>query len=106
MPRTKIVATLGPAISGTAALKNMFAAGVNVFRLNASHGTWDDHMAHIGSVRSAAAELGVQAGILLDLQGPKIRLGIFDGGACELETGGIFSITTEKVLGTATLAST
>jgi pyruvate kinase len=106
MPRTKIVATLGPAISGTAALKNMFAAGVNVFRLNASHGTWDDHMAHIGSVRSAAAELGVQAGILLDLQGPKIRLGIFDGGHCELETGGIFSITTEKVLGTATLAST
>jgi len=106
MPRTKIVATLGPAINSASCLKSMFAAGVNVFRLNASHGTWDDHLPRIASVRSAAAELGVQTGILLDLQGPKIRLGTFDGGRCELQTGGIFSITTEKVLGTATLAST
>ena len=87
MPRTKIVATLGPAISGSSALKSMFEAGVNVFRLNASHGTWDDHLAHIASVRAAAAELGVQAGILLDLQGPKIRLGTFEGGQCELRDG-------------------
>jgi pyruvate kinase len=106
MPRTKIVATLGPAISGASSLKSMFAAGVNVFRLNTSHGTWDDHLTRIGSVRAAAAELGVQAGILLDLQGPKIRLGTFESGQCELQTGGIFSITTEKVQGTAALAST
>src|SRR5271168_100505 len=106
MPRTKIVATLGPAISGPSALKNMFAAGVNVFRLNASHGTWDDHLTHIASVRAAAAELGIQAGILLDLQGPKIRLGTFEGGQCEVRRGGIFSITTEKVQGTPELAST
>jgi len=106
MPRTKIVATLGPAISSASSLKSMFEAGVNVFRLNASHGAWDDHLMRIASVRSAAAALGVQAGILLDLQGPKIRLGTFHGGQCELQTGGIFSITTEKVQGTPAMAST
>jgi pyruvate kinase len=106
MPRTKIVATLGPAISSPSCLKGMFLAGVNVFRLNASHGTWDDHLACIASVRAAAAELSIQAGILLDLQGPKIRLGTFEGGQCTLEPGGIFRITTERVLGTAALAST
>ena len=100
------MATLGPAISGASSLKRMFTAGVNVFRLNTSHGTWDDHLAHIANVRAAAAELGVQAGVLLDLQGPKIRLGTFEGGQCELQTGGIFCITTEKVLGTSALAST
>jgi pyruvate kinase len=84
----------------------MFEAGVNVFRLNTSHGTWEDHVTRIASVRAAAAELGIQAGILLDLQGPKIRLGKFEGGQCELQTGGIFSITTEKVVGTSALAST
>jgi len=84
----------------------MFAAGVNAFRLNTSHGAWDDHLTRIANVRAAAAELDIQAGILLDLQGPKIRLGTFQGGQCELETGGVFSITTEKVLGTAALAST
>jgi pyruvate kinase len=106
MPRTKIVATLGPAISGASSLKRMFRAGVNVFRLNTSHGTWDDHLTHIASVRAAAAELGIQAGVLLDLQGPKIRLGSFQGGQCELQTGDIFGITTEKVMGTSALAST
>jgi pyruvate kinase len=84
----------------------MFEAGVNVFRLNTSHGSWDDHLTHIATVRAAAVELGVQAGILLDLQGPKIRLGTFEGGRCELQTGGIFSITTENVQGTPALAST
>jgi pyruvate kinase len=84
----------------------MFEAGVNVFRLNASHGSWDDHLIRIASMRAAAAELGIQAGLLLDLQGPKIRLGSFQGAQCELQTGGIFTITTETVQGTAALAST
>jgi pyruvate kinase len=106
MPRTKIVATLGPAIGSAASLKSMFEAGVNVFRLNTSHGTWEDHVTRISSVRAAAADLGIHAGILLDLQGPKIRLGTFQDGACLLQSGDIFSITTQKVLGTRTLAST
>jgi pyruvate kinase len=84
----------------------MFDAGVDVFRLNTSHGNWEDHRARIAAVRTMAAELSVHAGILLDLQGPKIRLGRFIGGHCELEPGGIFTITTETVQGTSVLAST
>jgi pyruvate kinase len=84
----------------------MFDAGVDVFRLNTSHGTWEDHLARIAAVRTTAAELSVHAGILLDLQGPKIRLGRFEGGHCHLEPGAIFTITTEPLLGTSTLAST
>jgi len=106
MPSTKIVATLGPATDQPANLKKMLEAGVNIFRLNTSQGEWEDHLARIARVRAAAAELKVHAGILLDLQGPKIRLGSFEGGQCELEAGAIFTITTEKVMGTCALAST
>ncbi len=84
----------------------MFDAGVDVFRLNTSHGTWEEHLARIAAVRATAAELSVHVGILLDLQGPKIRLGRFAGGRCELEAGGIFTITTHSVEGTSVLAST
>jgi pyruvate kinase len=84
----------------------MFDAGVDVFRLNTSHGTWEDHLARIAAVRATAAELSVHAGILLDLQGPKIRLGQFEGGHCDLEPGALFTITTEPVLGSSSLAST
>jgi pyruvate kinase len=84
----------------------MFDAGVDVFRLNTSHGKWEDHLARIAAVRTTAAELSVHVGILLDLQGPKIRLGRFEGGGCELEPGNVFTITTQPVQGTSTLAST
>src|SRR5580658_1488055 len=106
MSSTKIVATLGPSTDHPPCLRRMFDAGVDVFRLNTSHGTWEDHLIRIAAVRNAAAELSVHAGILLDLQGPKIRLGRFEGGRCELEPGAIFTITTETVLGTKSLAST
>jgi pyruvate kinase len=106
MPSTKIVATLGPSTDQPPYLKRMFDAGVDVFRLNTSHGTWEDHLARIASVRAAAAEAKVHAGILLDLQGPKIRLGLFEGGRCDLEAGAIFTITTEQVQGTSALACT
>ncbi|MEI9812363.1 MAG: pyruvate kinase [Acidobacteriota bacterium] len=105
MRSTKIVATLGPATDPPATLRRLFEAGVNVFRLNASHSTWDQHCARIQAVREAAASMGVYAGVLLDLQGPKIRLGEFPSGGCDLVTGTDFTITTEAVLGTATLAS-
>ena len=95
MPNTKIVATLGPATDAPGVLRQLFAAGVDVFRLNASHGAQDDHAARIDAVRSAARESRVHAGILLDLQGPKIRLGRFEGGHATLETGATFTITTE-----------
>src|SRR5665811_720453 len=106
MPNTKIVATLGPATDGPDILRQLFAAGADVFRLNASHGAQDDHAARIDSVRKAARQAHVHAGILLDLQGPKIRLGSFEEGHATLETGAIFTITPETVMGTAERAST
>jgi pyruvate kinase len=104
MRSTKIVATLGPATDPVESLRGLFSAGVNVFRLNASHGGWDQHLRRMAAVRAMAGELGIHAGILLDLQGPKIRLGEFAGGACELKTDSTFTITTEVVMGTAQLA--
>jgi pyruvate kinase len=106
MPYTKIVATLGPATDAPGVLEQLLAAGVNVFRLNASHGTHEEHAARIEAVRSAARQARAFPGILLDLQGPKIRLGRFAGGTSTLETGATFTITTEPVTGNAEIAST
>jgi pyruvate kinase len=106
MWNTKIVATLGPATDPPAILRMMLEAGVDVFRLNASHGTRDDIARRIQSVRQVAKEKGKYPAILLDLQGPKIRLGKFENGGCTLQTGSIFTITVEPVLGTCEGAST
>jgi pyruvate kinase len=103
---TKTVATLGPATDVPGVLKQLLLAGANIFRLNASHGSIDDHAARISAVRSCAKELGIHAGILLDLQGPKIRLGCFADGGCTLTPGMEFTISTEPVPGTAERAST
>lgn len=103
---SKIVATLGPATDAPGVLAQMIAAGANVFRLNASHGSQQEHQARISAVRSAACEARVHAGILLDLQGPKIRLGRFENGPVTLAAGASFTITTETVLGNAVRAST
>src|SRR4051812_5023062 len=106
MPNTKIVATLGPATDAPGTLEQFLAEGVDVFRLNASHGTQADQATRIAAVRQASRAAGVHGGILLDLQGPKIRLGRFEGGGCTLETGAPFTITTQNVMGTCELAST
>jgi len=106
MPNTKIVATLGPATDTPGILNQLICAGVDVFRLNASHGTQEEHATRITATRAAAREIGRHVGILLDLQGPKIRLGRFENGGCTLENGATFIITTEAVMGTAERAST
>jgi pyruvate kinase len=106
MRNTKIVATLGPATDSPQVLRALFELGVDAFRLNASHGTQEEHAGRIERVRPLAAELGTHTAILLDLQGPKIRLGRFEGGGCHLETGSTFSITTKETLGDASVAST
>ena len=103
---TKTVATLGPATDAPGVLRQLLLAGADTLRLNASHGTTDDHAARVAAVRSTAKELGVHAGILLDLQGPKIRLGRFENGGCTLEAGCEFTITTEHLLGSVDRAST
>jgi pyruvate kinase len=106
MRTTKIVATLGPSSDTPEIIRKLLEAGVDVFRLNASHGTQEDHGRRIKVVRELSVEAGKHTGILLDLQGPKIRLGTFEGGGCELTTGSKFRITTEQVTGTCDRAST
>jgi pyruvate kinase len=106
MRATKIVATLGPSSDANGVLRKLFEAGVDVFRLNASHSTQEEHARRIREVREMAREFGSNAAILLDLQGPKIRLGTFQNGSAVLENGAQFTITTERVEGTAEIACT
>jgi pyruvate kinase len=86
--RTKIVATLGPASRNAETALALIEAGVDVVRLNFSHGTRDEHAANVAIVREAAQRTGKEIGILGDLPGPKIRLGDVEGGVIDLESGG------------------
>src|SRR6218665_872597 len=86
MRATKIVATLGPASSDPDLLERMIRAGVNVVRLNFSHGTAQDHIDRATMVRAAAQRVGREVAIMADLQGPKIRVGKFAAGKVMLET--------------------
>ena len=107
MRRAKIVATLGPATSSLEAIRGLVAAGMDVARLNLSHGHHEDHLAVYNNVRKAADELGRGVGILVDLQGPKIRLGRFaTGRPVVLENGAEFIVTTEDVPGDEGMVST
>ncbi|MFS3130298.1 pyruvate kinase [Nocardioides sp. Bht2] len=106
MRRAKIVSTLGPATSTPEVIKALVEAGMDVARLNMSHGTHADHQSVYDLVRAASAESGRGVGILADLQGPKIRLGNFADGPVELAVGAQFQITTRDILGDATIAST
>jgi pyruvate kinase len=92
MRRTKIVATLGPATDTVETLRPLIAAGVNVVRINFSHGSADDHRQRVEMVRNVAREEGRVVGILGDLQGPKIRVSNFVDGSVELEEGNRFTI--------------
>nr|WP_018294914.1 pyruvate kinase [Mariprofundus ferrooxydans] len=96
--RTKIVATLGPASESPAVLDRLIKAGVNVVRLNFSHGTPEEHRQRAESVRAAAKNNGVVVGILADMQGPKIRVGKFITGKTELVPGQKFIIDAEMDL--------
>ena len=102
---TKIVATLGPASSNPDIIRQLFEAGVDVFRLNMSHGTHEEHAAIVRAVRDIQHQTGRPIGILLDLQGPKLRIGTFEKGAAVLEDGAEFTLTLADVAGTATRAS-
>ena len=106
MANAKIVATLGPATDAPETVCALIRAGAHIIRLNASHGQWSQHAARIRTIREAEASTGTPVGILLDLQGPKIRLGRFTGGKCVLRAGAEFTITTAQVMGDETCAST
>ncbi len=96
---TKIVATLGPSSSDADTLERMIAAGVDVVRMNFSHGTVEDHINRAKLVREAAAKVGRTVGILGDLQGPKIRVGKFENGKTFLEKGAKFVLDAACELG-------
>ncbi len=96
---TKIVATLGPASSSPEVLERMVRAGVDVVRMNFSHGTADDHRARAQGIRDAAAKLGRTVGILGDLQGPKIRVGKFENNKITLLEGEAFILDAACTLG-------
>jgi pyruvate kinase len=107
MRRTKIVATVGPASRSPEALERLIQAGVNVFRLNFSHGTPEEHLQVIRSTREIAARLHRPVALLQDLSGPKIRTGAVKGDEVELVKGARIAITTDTTVeGTAELIST
>jgi pyruvate kinase len=100
MRRAKIVCTMGPAVEADGKVEQLIAAGMNMARLNLSHGSYAEHQSRLDAVRSAAKKAGVPVAILVDLQGPKIRLARFANGPHELSRGDVFTITTEDIEGT------
>ena len=106
MRRAKIVATLGPATSSYDNIRAIIEAGVDVARMNLSHGSYEVHEEVYTNVRKAADDAGRAVAVLVDLQGPKIRLGKFADGPHELAVGDIFKITTDDILGTKEMCGT
>jgi len=100
MRRAKIVCTMGPAVESAEKVRELIDAGMNMARLNLSHGGYPEHQARLNQVRLASKEAGVPVAILVDLQGPKIRLARFKAGPHDLVRGDIFTITTDEVEGT------
>ena len=96
---TKIVATLGPSSCEPQILETLIKAGVNVVRLNFSHGKAEDHIGRAETIRSIAARVRRPVGILVDLQGPKIRVGKFEEGKIVLENGDRFILDAQCELG-------
>jgi len=103
---TKIVATLGPATSDPQVLKNLLAAGVDVVRLNAAHGTAALHEENAAAAREAAEAVGRVVGVLVDLPGPKLRTGPIEGDWVPLEPGETLTLSAESVMGTKDRVST
>ncbi len=102
MLKTKIVCTLGPASNSSEMIEKMIKTGMNVARLNFSHGTHEEHAEVIDRIKEVRDRLGVPLAIMLDTKGPEIRLGKFDGGSASLEAGKPFTLTTEDILGDST----
>ena len=103
--KTKIIATVGPASNNKDTLRELIEAGVDIFRLNFSHGTHEDHASVVQYVRELNGELGTHVCLLQDLQGPKIRVGEVEKGT-KLKKGSIFTITTQEMIGNQSKVST
>lgn len=105
MRRTKIVCTLGPSSDSEKVLEEMLKAGMNIARLNFSHGTHEGHAKNIETFRRVRDRLGVSAAVMLDTKGPEIRLGRIEGKTAELAEGEEFILTSREIVGNAKEAS-
>ncbi|MDE6025094.1 MAG: pyruvate kinase [Lachnospiraceae bacterium] len=105
MRKTKIVCTMGPATEDEAVLRKLIEEGMDVARLNFSHGTHDDHKERIEMIKKLRKELDKPVAILLDTKGPEIRTRDFEGGKVEVVDGQTFTLTTREILGDNTVAS-
>ena len=103
--RTKIICTIGPATSSSAVMERLIKAGMNIARLNLSHGTHSEHARYIRAIRRLSQRLGIEVCILMDLPGPKYRTGRLKGGEAVLKRGKSVVLTTRNVEGDATLVS-
>jgi len=105
MKKTKIVATIGPASESEEMLRELFKQGVNVCRMNFSHGDHAEHKVRMDRVKKVREEMGLPIAIMLDTKGPEIRLGDFKDGVVEIQQGQEFSLTTRDILGDETIIS-
>lgn len=100
MRKTKIICTIGPASEEIPLLKELIKQGMNVARLNFSHGTHAEHIQRIGRIRQASQEVGIPVAIMLDTKGPEIRIGLLENGKAQLEEKHTVILTSEEILGT------
>jgi pyruvate kinase len=103
--KTKLVATIGPSCASDEIVEKLMLGGVNIFRLNFSHGKHAEHLVSIERIRRVSQKLGITIGILQDIQGPKIRIGDVEGDEVELKAGSTFKLVTTPVTATAEIAS-
>ena len=99
--KTKVIATLGPATSSKEVLSKLIKAGVDVCRINFSHGAYEDHAKVVNLIREINEENGLHTAILADLQGPKLRIGEVENNGVDLITGAELRFTSKKMIGTA-----
>ena len=99
MKKTKIICTLGPAVDDVKVLEDLILAGMDVARINFSHGNYQDQEERIENVKKARENVGKSVALLLDTKGPEIRIGKFEEGRIELNEGDIFTLVNDDSLG-------
>ena len=99
MRKTKIICTLGPAVDDEHIMRSLILEGMDVARLNFSHGSHEEHLKRVNKLKKVREEMKKPVALMLDTKGPEIRLGVFENGGAELETNDRFTLTTEECLG-------